>query len=134
MSADVPVLKFNIYSPAASPCYSETSNSSSASYNSLSSSGPQFKSKRGRKPKDWENDHVIKSMIKSAKNLDELNKTKNNISSGKYRKRKAMERKELDNKIALLEVRNQKLNDRIQKNKLWFDSVRMLFPDINLPW
>lgn len=73
-------------------------------------------------------------MMKSAKNLDELNKTKNNISSGKYRKRKAMERKELDIKIAHLEIRNQKLNERIQKNKLWFESVRMLFPDISLPW
>lgn len=134
MSSDVPVLKFNIYSPAASPCHSETSNSSSASYNSLSSSGPQFKSKRGRKPKDWENNNVIENMMKSAKNLDELNKTKNNISSGKYRKRKAMERKELDIKIAHLEIRNQKLNERIQKNKLWFESVKMLFPDISLPW
>lgn len=73
-------------------------------------------------------------MMQSAKNSDELNKTKNNISSGKYRKRKAMERKELDRKITLLEIRNQKLNERIQKNKLWFDSVRMLFPDIKLPW
>ena len=73
-------------------------------------------------------------MMQSAKNSDELNKTKNNISSGKYRKRKAMERKELDSKIALLEIRNQKLNERVQKNKLWFDSVRMLFPDIKLPW
>jgi hypothetical protein len=134
MSADVPV-NISIYSsPAPSPCYSETSTSSSASFNSLSSNGPQLKSKRGRKPKDWDNSNVIKSMINSAKNNDELNKTKNNISSGKYRKRKAMERKELDHKIALLEARNQKLNERIQKNILWFDSVRMLFPDINLPW
>ena len=72
--------------------------------------------------------------MKSAKNVDELNKTKNNISSGKYRKRKALERKELDNKIANLETKNRRLNEKILKNQIWFENVKLLFPDITLPW
>lgn len=72
--------------------------------------------------------------MKTAVSPKDLCKVKNNISSGKYRKRKADERMELQRKIAQLEERNRLLTQQVEKNTMWFKKARELFPEVPMPW
>lgn len=119
----------NIFSPAS------TEFSSGSSFVSRASS-PELKTllkpKRGRKAKKWSDNGYTQELLETAakKSIHVYRKTKNNISSGQYRQKKANELLNNQVEIVRLEEENPKLESKIQKNLAWIEKFKILFPDL----